>query len=84
MKFKEKKMGWGSRNKWFVGYKNGFELMYTTTNQNGQLYVMASHKTKDIRYNSLWESMTFETKEEVELFCENFDYVEHSCLGKDL
>ena len=83
MKFKEMRMPWGS-NKWFNAVKGGFEFTYSTSNQNGELFVMANHKTKDIRYNSLWESLTFETKEEVEVFCENFDYVEHSCLGKDL
>jgi hypothetical protein len=47
-------------------------------------YVLAIHTKKDIRFNSLWDSLTFETELEAQKFCETFDYSVNRCLGKDV
>lgn len=44
-------------------------------------YVTASHQKKDIRFNSLWEQLYFDTVEKAKEFCENFDPKKHSVLG---
>lgn len=47
-------------------------------------FIVANHKTKDIRFNSLWENIQFATLEEAKAFCENFDYKKHKPLGNDV
>jgi len=78
MKFIAKKLKWSDT--WYHGTKNGFIFRYT--NNNGY-YVCVSHKTKDIRFNSLWDKIIFNTTKECEDWCETFDYTKHHCIGED-
>lgn len=82
MKFIEKSGTWGRRST-FVGRKKGFIFDYTNSNDGG-FYVVVDHKSKDITFNSLWEDLTFETTEECETWCENFNYKNHKCNGDDI
>ena len=80
MKFIRKKERWG--NEQFVGKKKGFTFSYSI---HKAVYIICiNNSKKDIRYNSLWEDNFFMTKEQAELFCENFDYKKHKCLGKGI
>lgn len=62
--------------------KDNFEFRYNQRNDGW--YCVISHTNKDIRYNSLWEGLTFNTEEEVHEFCEGWNYKDHPCLGKDV
>ena len=80
MKFIRKQERWS--NERFVGKSKGFIFTYTL--DKNTYYVCITGIKKDISYNSLWENKLFESKEQVELFCENFDYTKHKCLGRDI
>lgn len=82
MRFSEKKDTWG-RTSNFVGRKNGFIFDYSDASGGGY-YVVVEHKTKDITFNTLWDQLTFNTKEECETWCENFNYKNHGCNGSDI
>ena len=65
-----------------IGVKNGF--CFTIARTSANYYVSVIHKSKDIRYNSLWEHLEFQSEESAELFCEMFDYEKYKCLGRDV
>jgi hypothetical protein len=57
-----------------------FEYIYYNT---GPYFCIVTHSKKDIRFNSLWEGLTFETEDELREWCEKWDYKDHKCLGID-
>jgi len=63
-----------------VGTKLGFKFSYTFINE---WYVVVSHLKKDIRLNTLWIGLKFKDESAVIDWCENFDYKQYKCLGKD-
>lgn len=81
MKFKAQRERWG-RTTWYKGKKNGFEFEYAQKD-NGW-YCVISHTKKDIRFNSLWENLIFDTEQEIQEWCEMWDYKNHRCLGNDV
>lgn len=81
MKFKAQRERW-SKTTWYQGKKNGFKFNYAQ--KDNRWYCVISHTKKDIRFNSLWENLTFDTEEEIQKWCEMWDYKNHMCLGKDV
>ena len=79
MRFTDKK-----GNGFYKGKKGGFEFTISTFNDVPlALYVVASSQKKDIRLNTLWIKLTFETLEKAKEFCENFDWKKYDCIGED-
>lgn len=81
MNFKKKRSSPFDRTDYYKASKNNFEF---TVHDNDKIFIVAFHKKKDIRFNSLWEKLTFNSLEDAFKFCEDFDYTKHSCLGKDV
>ncbi len=65
----------------YQGIKKGF--IFSINIGESQIYISVNHKLKDIRFNSLWQSITFETKEKAIEWCENFKPENFNCLGDD-
>lgn len=65
----------------FRGKNKGFEFTITYSNNYNAFYVVVVHLKKDIRFNSLWSDITFETFDAAKTFCETFDYKKHKCVG---
>ena len=80
MIFKESKTSRG----FYKSKKGGFAFTISHSYDSNGFYVVASNITKDIRFNSLWSGLTFETFELAVDFCKTFNYEDHSCLGKDV
>jgi len=80
MRFSKKSVGWDGYH--YSGRKNGFTFRISKY-EKGTFYVVATSVKTDIRYNSLWEGLSFETKDQAFEFCESFDYTKHQCLGND-
>ncbi len=66
----------------YKGKKRGFE--FTISSSGNAYYVVAICQEKDIRLNTLWIKLTFETFEKAEEFCENFDCKKYDCIGDDV
>lgn len=81
MKVTQKNIKWSSQNR-YAGSANGFN--FTIAINKVKWYVVADHKKKDIRFNSLWSNLEFDSLELATAFCESFDYTKHNCLGNDL
>lgn len=81
MRFIKKTERWGTHT--YVGRKNKFKFTYSV-DRDKSYYVVVNHLEKDIRYNSMWENITFSTKGEVEQWCEDFKPENFNCIGKDL
>ena len=78
MRFKENRRARG-----FYKAKNrGFE--FTISSSGNRYYVVVIGVEKDIRLNTLWIKLTFETFEQAEEFCENFDWKNYPCVGDDV
>jgi uncharacterized protein YxeA len=62
----------------YKGQKNNFSFI---VQQNHRLkwYANVTHKKQDIRYNSLWDKITFESKEEAFEWCDSFDHTNYAC-----
>ena len=68
----------------YKGKKGGFEFTISIFNDYPlSFYVMADSQKKDIRLNTLWIKLTFETLEKAKEFCENFDWKKYDCIGED-
>jgi hypothetical protein len=78
MKFTEDKKARG----FYKRKKRGFE--FTISPSGNAYYVVAVGQKKDIRLNTLWINLTFETLEQAEEFCENFDWKQYDCIGDDV
>lgn len=84
MNFKKKRNSPFDKDYYYKASKNNFEFT-VHDNDNDKIFIVAFHKKKDIRFNSLWQKdLTFSSLEDVFKFCEDFNYTKHSCLGKDL
>lgn len=81
MKFIRKREKWGTAR--WVGRKNSFIFEYTKGKKR-EFYVVVTHVEKDIRFNSLWQSIEFDTQEEVQSWCEAFKPENFECIGKDV
>lgn len=68
----------------FRGKNKDFQFTIANSNNHNTFYVVAVHLKKDIRFNSLWNNITFETFDEAKIFCETFDYKKHKCMGDDI
>ena len=84
MRFTEDKNARGFYN----GKKGGFEFTISSTGKTFNddalaFYVVANSQKKDIRLNTLWIKLTFETFQKAEEFCENFDWKKYDCIGDD-
>ena len=81
-----------NRKKWSDKKADGFykskikcyECTISFARDYNEFYVVISHLKKDIRFNSLWQGMTFKTFDLAEEFCLNFDYKNNRCFGKDI
>lgn len=80
MKFNKKQERWSEPH--YIGRKQQF--IFDASNSKNGIYVTVRHKTKDIRYNSLWEKIEFKTMDELSDWCDNFDHTKFKCLGKDV
>lgn len=80
MNFKKKRSSPFDKD-YYKASKNNFEF---NVYDDFKISVSTNHKKKDIRFNSLWEKLTFNSLEDAFKFCEDFDYTKHSCLGKDV
>lgn len=69
-----------SGENWYISKKDGFVIAYTL---KGKWYAVVIHTQKDIKFNSVWEGREFYTEKEIKQWCENFNYIEHRCEGKD-
>jgi hypothetical protein len=78
MRFTENKNTRG----FYKAKKRGFE--FTISSSGNAYYVVAVGQKKDIRLNTLWIKLTFETFEKAEEFCEKFDWKQHPCIGDDV
>jgi len=78
IKFKPKNIRYTST--FYEGIKNGFKFTYNLTER---IYVTVSHKELDIRFNSLWSDIKFNSEDEVKQWCEDFKHENFSCLGED-
>ena len=67
----------------YKGKGKGFSFTISYSTSHSAFYVVASHIKKDIRYNTLWGYVGFETFDNAVIFCEEFDYKKHKCLGVD-
>lgn len=85
MKFTKKPIKWD--RPYYTGRKNPFNFKiaeHSAKLYDNKFYVLVTHQTLNISYNSLWEKITFETLEEAIKFCENFVYTNYACVGKDV
>lgn len=80
MMFKKKQIRYS--DSFYVGRKNNFEFTYSTYGY--KWYCVVEHTKKDIRFNTLWQNITFDTREDVEKWCETFDYKKYDCIGDDV
>lgn len=76
IKFKTNKKRFCEKRK--IGVKDGFLFSYCFIEE---WWVVVSHNKKDIRFNTLWESIEFKNESEVVEWCNNFDYTKFNCLG---
>lgn len=66
----------------WVGRKNGFVFSVQKRHDN-TFYVVAKHAKKDIRFNSLWQTIIFSTEQQAFDWCNNFEPENFVCLGDD-
>lgn len=80
------KVKWSDRNQsgFYKSKIKGYECTISFARDYNGFYVVISHLKKDIRFNSLWQGMTFKTFDLAEEFCLNFDYKNNRCFGKDI
>lgn len=85
MKFTKKVDKWEPT--YYIGRKKPFNFKiseHSSKLYDGKFYVLATHQTLDIRYNSLWEKIVLNTLEEAIKFCEDFVYTNYACIGTGL
>jgi hypothetical protein len=77
------KSGFNTLYTW-KGRKNGFVFEISLTQQYGNTYyATVQHTKKDIRFNSLWNKITFATLQDAFNWCDKFESKNFSCLGDD-
>jgi len=79
MRFKDK-----NNDGFFKGLGGGFEFTISYARDYGRYYVVASHRKKDIRLNTLWIGVVFPDFDNAVSFCENFKYKDYKCVGGDV
>ena len=80
MKFVKKQSKWGNCH--WTGRKNSFIFNYSQN--SSKWYVVVNHTKLDIWFNTLWQNIEFDTEEETQTWCENFDYQKYKCIGDDV
>lgn len=81
IKFRETRFGSGFNvSRYHTGVKNGFKFKINTKDE---IYATIIHKTKDIRFNTLWAKIKFETLHDCIKWCNDFNYTQNKCLGND-
>jgi hypothetical protein len=77
------KHGFSTSYTW-KGRKKGFCFEISLAKEYGNTYYsMVTHTKKDIRFNSLWSTITFATLQDAFDWCDAFESKNFSCLGAD-
>jgi len=63
--------------------KNGFKICIVKIIDGG-FYATVKHAKKDIRFNSLWNKLTWETIEAATEYMSEWKPEDHECLGADV
>lgn len=72
-------MRFANKNGTYKGRKNGFNFTIYYSEEYCAFYVVASHRNRGIRYNSMWSDKKFENFNDASEFCETFDYRKCNC-----
>lgn len=73
MKLSESKYSWTNNTKFYKGKYKKFKCNINySAHYTGWYYLVDSNDERDIRYNSLWDNQTFNSKEECVTACQNY------------
>ena len=70
----------GAKIETIVIDKFTFDIHYSVLG----FYITCNHIEFDVRYNSLWDMLTFETSELGQFFCDQFNWRNYSVIGSEM
>lgn len=83
MRFTEKTSKY-QHGRCYDGKKDNFLFEITKEKGESLYFVYVEHSKKDISYNSRLNNIGFDSFGTAVFWCENFNYLDNNCNGKDI
>lgn len=75
--------GYGYGYTWYAR-KGGFKFSLAICRGTSTYYLTVEHSTKDIRWNSLWQEITWPNVDDAMKFATQWNAVNYKCIGCDV